>query len=272
MDARIVPMDARTAGRRDLTVMAVLIVALSRAADGPLLWLLGGLLFAAVVLGWRQVLGQGEPRAVPVESLLLPGSAALAALGGMRLVPLGPALIPAALVAGILLDRCLGLEARLARAATGPTEDDRTELLVLSLVVAFVGFAGAASMLPGGLDVEAGAVGLDGTLVAGLALADAVLAGLLGYRIVALGHPAMRRALVAGLTTALVVAVAAGALRALAVPRLIGPAVLTIVFFLWTSIQAARPQARRDVRWVWELVLLAILGVAVVAMNLHLGS
>jgi hypothetical protein len=266
------PMDPRTAGRRDLTVIAVLVVALSRAADGPLLWLLGALLFGAVAVGWLQVLGDGEPRGVPVESLLLPGAAALAGLGGVRLVPLGPALIPAVAVFGILLDRSLALEARLARQATGPSDDDRTELLVLSLVTAFVGFAGAAAMVPGGLADPAAGSTVDSTGLAALAVADAVLAGLLGYRISALGHPTIRRALVAAITTALVVAIAAGALRALAVPRLIGPAALTVVLFLWTSIQTARPSARRDPRWIWELVLLAILGAIVVALNLRLGG
>ena len=265
-------MDPRTAGRRDLTVIAVVAIALSRAADGPLLWLIGALLLGAVVLGWLQVLGEGEPRGVPVESLLLPGAAALAGLGGVRLVPLGPVLIPAVALAGVLLDRCLALEARLARESSGPTDDDRTELLVLSLITAFVGFAGAASILPGGLAEPVSGSALDGTRLAALAAADAGLAALLAYRIAALGHPTMRHALVAAITTALLIAIAAGALRALAVPRLIGPAVLTVVFFLWTSIQTARPTARRDARWVWELVLLAVLGVAVVALNLRLGG
>jgi hypothetical protein len=266
-------MDPRTAGRRDLTVIAVVVVALSRAADGPLVWLLGALLFGAVVLGWRQVLGEGEPRGVPLESLALPGAVALAGLGAVRLVPLGPALVPAVALVGVLLDRCLALEARLAAASGGPTDDDRTELLVLSLVTAFVGFAGVASILPGGLaEPEAGTAALDGGRLVALAAADAGLAALLAYRVAALGNPTMRRALVAAITTALVIAIAAGALRALAVPRLIAPAVLTIVFFLWTSIQTARPAARRDARWIWELVLLAVLGVAVVALNLRFAG
>ncbi|HYM84259.1 MAG TPA: hypothetical protein VEY67_08935, partial [Candidatus Dormibacteraeota bacterium] len=266
------PMDARRAARRDLTVLAVAVIAVSRAADGPVLWAIGALLFAAVVVGWLQVVSEGEPRGVPLESLLLPGSVVLAGLGGVRLVPLGPALIPAVAVVGVLLDRCMALEARLVRATSGPTEDDRTELLVLAMVTAFVGFAGAASILPGGLAEPVGeASPLDPARLAALAAADAGLAGLLAYRIVALGRPSLRSALIAAVTSAILIAVTAGALRALAVPRLIGPAALTVVLFLWTSIQAAR-SARRDARWVWELVLLGVLGVLVVAMNLRLSG
>jgi hypothetical protein len=266
-------MDPRTLGRRDLTVITVVVVAFSRAADGPMLWLIGALLFGAVVVGWLQVLGEGEPRGVPVESLLLPGAATLAAVGGVRLVPLGPALVPAVLLVGLLLDRCLALEARLARSPSGPTDDDRTELMVLSLLTAFVGFAGAASMLPGGLvETTAESVPTDASQVVGLALADAGLAAVLGYRIAALGHPSARRALIAAVTSAAVIALAAGALRALDVPRLIGPAALTVVLFLWMSIESSRPSTRRDPRWIWELVLLALLGVVVVALNLRLSG
>jgi hypothetical protein len=266
-------MDPRALGRRDLTVITVVVVAFSRAADGPMLWFLGALLFGAVVLGWLQVIGEGEPRGVPVESLLLPGAATLAAVGGVRLVPLGPALIPAALLLGLLLDRCLALEARLVRARSGPTDDDRTELMVLVLLTAFVGFAGAASMLPGGLVEPIGeTIPTDPLEVLGLALTDAGLAAVLGYRVAALGHPSVRRALMAAATSAAIIALAAGALRALDVPRLIGPAALTVVLFLWMSIEASRPSTRRDPRWIWELVLLALLGVVVVALNLRLAS
>jgi hypothetical protein len=49
---------------------------------------------------------------------------------------------------------------------------------------------------------------------------------------------------------------------------LIGPALLTLTFYLWDAFHAASPSRRRDARWLWQTVLLAILGVAVIGLNL----
>ena len=56
----------------------------------------------------------------------------------------------------------------------------------------------------------------------------------------------------------------------MAVPRLLGPALLTLVFFL-----SGRPSwdgsgRRRDPRWLWEIGLLLVLGVLVAALNVRL--
>ena len=50
----------------------------------------------------------------------------------------------------------------------------------------------------------------------------------------------------------------------------LGPALLTLAFYLWDAVQAATPARRRDARWIWQIVLLAVLGLAVVAWNLLL--
>ena len=55
------------------------------------------------------------------------------------------------------------------------------------------------------------------------------------------------------LTYAIVVAVAAGAVRAVDVPRLLGPAVLTLVFYLWDALHGTAPARRREPRFLWEL-------------------
>ncbi|MBF8290446.1 MAG: hypothetical protein HW391_1414, partial [Chloroflexi bacterium] len=72
------------------------------------------------------------------------------------------------------------------------------------------------------------------------------------------------------LTSALVVAIAAVALRAMEIPRLLGPALLVVVLYLWDAIHTGVPTRRRDPRRIWEAALLAILGLVVVAWGLRL--
>ena len=74
------------------------------------------------------------------------------------------------------------------------------------------------------------------------------------------------------MTYAIVIAVAAGAIRAMDVPRLVGPAALTLVFYLWDALHATAPARRREPRFLWETILLAVLGVVVVAWNLRLRA
>ena len=73
-------------------------------------------------------------------------------------------------------------------------------------------------------------------------------------------------------TYAAVVAIAAAAVRAVALPRLLGPALLALVFFVWDGVHGAPPTQRRDPRWIWQIALLVVLGAAVVAWNLALRS
>ncbi|HLA93186.1 MAG TPA: hypothetical protein VJO36_06610, partial [Actinomycetota bacterium] len=75
-----------------------------------------------------------------------------------------------------------------------------------------------------------------------------------------------------GLTSAIVVAIAAVALRAMEIPRLLGPALLVLVFFLWDAVHGTPPSKLRDPRRVWEIVLLVILGLLVVAWSARLRA
>ena len=67
-------------------------------------------------------------------------------------------------------------------------------------------------------------------------------------------------------TYAIVIAIAAGAIRAIDLPRLVGPAVLTLVFYLWDALHgvgarsaAASPGScgRRSCSWSLALVVVA---------------
>ena len=266
------------AGRHDLALAAVTLVGLSRLIEPPAIWLAAIFLLGAILVGTLQVLGderarvEGAGLGVPVESLILPAVAAAACVGAIRLVPFGLGLVPALLITGLLVDRCLALEARILASPGGLDAEARTAVLVTTLVVAFLGFVGVAAMVPGGL-VQPGTAGDGGTplperdllvLVAG----DAVIAFLLGYRAVALRVSNARDALWSAATYAASIAIAAAAVRFMEIPRLLGPALLTLVFYLWDAFHGAAPAHRRDPRWLWQIVLLAILGLVVIALNL----
>ena len=266
------------AGRRDLALAAVTVVGLSRLIEPPGIWLAAIFLLGAILVGTLQVLGderarvEGAGLGVPVESLILPAVAAAACVGAIRLVPFGLGLAPALLITGLIVDRCLALEARILASPDTVDVEARTAVLVTTLVVAFLGFVGVAAMVPGGL-VQPGPPGQERTplpeadlmvLVAG----DAVIAFLLGYRAAALRVSKARDALWSAATYAAAIGIGAAAVRFMEIPRLLGPALLTLTFYLWDAFHGAAPARRRDPRWLWQIVLLAILGAVVIALNL----
>jgi len=266
------------AGRRDLALAAVTVVGLSRLIEPPGIWLAAIFLLGAILVGTLQVLGderarvEGAGLGVPVESLILPAVAAAACVGAIRLVPFGLGLAPALLITGLIVDRCLALEARILASPDAVDAEARTAVLVTTLVVAFLGFGGVAAMVPGGL-VQPGPAGQERTplpeadlmvLVAG----DAVIAFLLGYRAAALRVSNARDALWSAATYAAAIGIGAAAVRFMEIPRLLGPALLTLTFYLWDAFHGAAPAYRRDPRWLWQIVLLAILGAVVIALNL----
>jgi hypothetical protein len=265
-------------GRRDLALVAVTIVGLSRLLDGPLLWLVAALLLGALLLGSLQVLAEDDSaahvRGVPIESLILPTVAGIACLGVIRLVPFSMLLAPALLAVGILVDRCLALEQRLLASPDEPSAEERTAILVAILLVGFIGFTGVAAVVPGGL-VDGIADGTGGRELAEsdlvlLAGVDALIAALLGYRAAALRLVTLSDTLWSALTYGLVIAVGAAALRAMAIPRLMGPALLILAFYLWDAFHGVPPARRRDLRWIWQTLALIAVGAIVVAWNLLL--
>ena len=275
----IAAMDERR-GRRDLALAAVTIVGLSRLIEPPGVWFVAIFLLGAMLMGTLQVLGDeaahgdGGGLGVPIESLILPAVAAIACVGAIRLVPFGLWLAPALLVTGLIVDRTLALEARILAAHDDLGTEGRTTVLVTTLIVAFLGFTGVAATVPGGLVQPAAGVSapLPETDLLALAVGDAVIAFLLGYRAAALRVTTLRDALLSAATYAVAIAIGAAALRAMEIPRLMGPALLTLAFYLWDAFHAASPARRRDVRWIWQMALLVGLGLVVVAWNLLLRS
>ena len=268
----IAAMDDRSAGR-DLALVAVTVVGLSRLLEPPLIWLVAGALLGAMLLGTLQVLhDEAAPVqvwfGVPVESVILPSVAAVACLGAIRLVPFGLWLAPALGVTWLIVGRTLALEGRINRGPAGLSADDRSALLVTLLLVAFLAFTGVAGMVPGGLVQTGGALPESNLLV--LAAGDALVAGLLGYRAASLRVTRARDALWSALTYAAAIAIGAAALRATQIPGLVGPALLTLAFYLWDAFIGSTSASRRDLRWVGQIGLLAGLGLIVAVWNLLL--
>jgi hypothetical protein len=82
----------------------------------------------------------------------------------------------------------------------------------------------------------------------------------------------VRDALWTAATYALAIAIGAASLRAMEIPRLVGPALLTLEFYLWDAFVGTAPSRRRDPSWIWRIGLLAGLGVLVAVWNLLLRS
>jgi hypothetical protein len=265
-------MDDRSA-RHDLALVAVTMVGLSRLLEPPVIWLVAASLLGAMLLGTLQVLtDEVHPSqawfGIPIESLILPSVAAVACLGAIRLVPFGLWLVPALGITWLIVGRTLTLEARLNRVTDRLSPDDRSALLVTILLVAFLGFTGVAAMVPGGLAQAGGDLGESNLLV--LATADALVAGLLGYRAASLRVTTVRDALWSAATYAAAIAIGAAALRAMAIPQLVGPALLTLAFYLWDAFISTAPSRRRDLRWIAQIGVLLGLGLIVAAWNLLL--
>ena len=267
---------AGAAARRSLVVGVIVVVAASRFAAVPLVWPVAALLALGVLLGALHALAvtDSETRiaGVPIEALFLPVVVAYAAVGVLALVPMGLGVVVALGLVALVLDRVLALEARLLAADRTPSDLDRTQVVVWAIVAAFLAFTGTAAIVPGGLPEPGGsgtAGGLDEVGLVVLASVDALVAGLVGYRIVALRVPELGLAIASAVTYAGVIAIAAATLRAADIPRLIGPALLALVVFLWDAFHSP-PTGRRDPRWIAQVALLAALGAAVVVWNLAL--
>ena len=262
--------------RRELVVAAVVMVALTRAVEPADAFLVAGLLPVVMLLAGVGVLHLGTADARPFEALLVPAVLTGGAGAAIHLVPIGLGLIPVLLGFALLLDRILALELRLLGQATGATEADRSRVVLAAVVTAFIAFTGIATLVPGGLAEPGGAAAggqalSEGWLVV-LAINDALVALLLGYRLALFRYGTAMDAARSAVTSAIVVAVAAGAIRAIDLPRLVGPALLTLVFYLWDALHGSAPARRREPRFMWEAILLAVLGIIVVAWNLRLRA
>lgn len=271
------PRSSPILARHELALVATVLVAMARMVERADGFLVAALLPLVILVAGAGVLEGDEPRSRPFEALLVPAALTGGAAAALHLVPAGLGLVPALAAFALLFDRVVALEMRLVGQPTGVTEADRSRVLLAAVVTAFIAFTGMAALVPGGL-AEPGAASLaaragkslsEGWLLV-LVIDDSLLALLLGYRVAALRYGTARDAARSALTYAIVIAVAAGAVRAIDLPLLVAPAVLTLVFYLWDALHGTAPARRRDPRFLWETILLLALGVIVIAWNLRL--
>jgi hypothetical protein len=260
--------------RRELVVAAVVLVALTRAVEPADAFLVAGLLPVVMLFAGVGVLHLDTGGSRPFEALIVPAVLTGGTGAAIHLVPIGLGLVPVLLAFALVLDRILALELRLLAQPTVPSETDTSRVRLAAVVTAFVAFTGIATLVPGGI-AEPGGAATGGTAVTEgwlvvMAINDALVALLLGYRLALFRYGTAKDAARSALTSAIVVAVTAGAIRAVDLPRLVGPALLTLVFYLWDVLHGSAPARRREPRFLWEVLLLAVLGVVVVLWNVRL--
>lgn len=266
--------------QRELLLTAVVLLGLGRLVDPSVAWVVALFLAGVVILGTRAGFQSDDPEAratVPPEAGLVAGVLAAALLLAGRFDPLDWSIVPAlGVAAGLLLFAVLAEGRAIAHGSEAPA---RLPILAAAVVTAGLGFLAVAGLVTGGLVIESrGAAGEltsgpGGLSEAGLlivAAADALIAGALGYRLARLLPAPPRAAFAGAVSSAAVVALAVGLLRAVAIPVMAGPVVLTLVFYLWDAVRSSSVALRRDPRWVLQLGLLAVLGFVVVGWNLAL--
>jgi hypothetical protein len=255
----------------ELVLLGTVLVTVGVVVPTPAAFLVALLAGAAVGLGLLGLLAVESPDAGALEAAILPGIMAGGAILAGRLVPAGLLLVPVVAAAALLIVAAVEAERRIRRRVHGPTAGDRGAVRALALVAAAAAFAGIAAGIPGALvEPAAGAspvAPVPADAVTLLALADAAVAAGLGFRLAVLRGIATRDAALAAASYALVIAIAAVALRAMAIPRLLGPALLVLVLYLWDVYRASPRPVRRDLRSLWEIGLLLLVGVVVVGWN-----
>lgn len=266
-----------TIARRELVLAATLLVALAAVMDPADAVIVAVLLPLVVVLAGFGVLGGDQAPARPYAALVLPAVLTGGAAAAAHLVPAGVWLLVGLAGFAVVLDRIVAVEMTILAQPNGVSDGDRARVLAAAVVTAFVAFTGVAALVPGGMP-EPSASAVTGSTVMTeqwllvLAAADALVALVIGARISALRFGALLEIARSALTYALVTAIAAGLIRAIDLPRLVGPAVLTLVFYLWDAQHGSAPARRRERRFLWEMLLLAALAIVVVAWNLRVDA
>jgi hypothetical protein len=138
-----------------------------------------------------------------------------------------------------------------------------------SLGLAFVAFAAIGGLVPGGM---AGAGGpLSGPAFAATVALDVLVGGLVGYRIASISGTSRFDRIVRVLAVgqyAVPVGIAGALLRALALPRLFGPALLTLVAYVVTLVRESPEPVLYNRRLLQEAAVLGLAGALAVAWGL----
>lgn len=254
-----------------VTIGSLPLLAPGAEVDWPGQWLVAVLVAGATAFGAFKSYGELEPRGVPIETLMTPALVAAAVYAAVPVAAwlgLDPALaLPIALVVGALFLRtALDAELTFLRIAAVPAARDRRVVEALLIAAAFLLFLGVAATLPGGWalpGIDTPGEPLTDSAVA-LGVADAAVAFLVGYRLTALASPDGRSIGWASGVYAVLVGIASVIFRWLAIPGLMGPALLVLVLYLWSIVQLRTIAADGAVRRPLEIVALVLAGLIVI--------
>ena len=155
MPARDVTSASTVLARRELVLVAVILVAFTRLVEPPDAFLISGLIPVVMLLAGIGVLASERNRR-PLEHLLVPAVLTGGAAAAIHLVQPGLPMLPALGAFAIVLDRVLALEIRLLAQHTSPSEADRRRVLLTALLAAFIAYTGVATLVPDGLAVPGG--------------------------------------------------------------------------------------------------------------------
>ena len=266
------------------------------------------LIAIAAALGTGHLTGEDRPWRMPLIPAVLPSVAAVAVCGAGRLVDPLPWLGLVWLVGWAGTSWVVGLETSslardgsglpvlpalfgqamrmrprpraefgLARIVTEPLDTAADEpghprplaIRLAALGLAFAAFTAAAGLVPGGL-ADGGQAPGELALAATVGL-EILVAGMLGYRIAAIVRTSrfdrLMRVL-AFIQYAVPVGIAGLALRSAGLPRLFGPALLTLVVYVVTVVRDSPEPVLLNRRLVQELALLGVVGVMAVIWGL----
>jgi hypothetical protein len=258
----------RNAARELGLVLATLAVCV-HFVDGPTLWIATVLIVAATLAAVSHLLGEWRPWRIQLDRLVLPGLAAFSAVGIAHVFAPVPWLAAVFIGTWLLVAWVVELEtADVASGdlAVGDGHPRPFTVRVGALGIAFLAFAAVGGFVAGGLAGDGNALTAP-ALVATIVL-DVIIGGLAGYRIAALLSHSRREGIVALYQYAVASGHIGGFLRVLALPRLFGPALLTLLLYLITGFRESPTPIRQSRRLVEESGLLVIAGAAAVVWGL----
>ncbi len=268
-------------GAPELGLLVALFAVVARFADEVTFWPAAGLVVVAVVAGMASLVGEARPWRWPIDAVALPALATFGSLGIVRLVEPGPWLAVVGVAAFVVVSWVVRLELRRAAAAqaavgfqalaqdpdlaeTLSAESTPARLAAFGLV--FASLAAIGGIVPGGVAANGQSV----TVPAFLAtiVLDVAVAILAGYRILALRPHGRNDVLAASYLYLLTVAPAGVLIRVLALPRLFGPAILTLAFYIVTSLRESDEPVRFNARLLEETAILVLAGAALAMIGL----
>lgn len=290
-------------GARELGLVIATLAVSAHFVDGMALWVAMVLIAVAMVSGVSHLLGEWRPWRIAPERLVLPALAAFSVVGiahvfapvpWLAFVFVGTWLLvawvveletadstaqpaPVAASDDVSTEAAASTDSAIPGEARGLTEAGASESLadnhgrpfsvrVGALGIAFLAFAAVGGFVPGGLAGD-GKTLTAPALVATIAL-DVLIGGLAGFRIAALLPHSRREGLVAFYQYALAAGHIGGFLRVLALPRLFGPALLTLLLYLVTGFRESPTPIRQSRRLLEESGLLVLAGAAAVFWGL----